>query len=730
MVTGGKMNQTFDGKINLKDFVDDLPVGIYQLDNNGILVYCNWTLAHILGYSASSELIGKNIKEFYVNPEDRDRLMEKMRNEGGEFVDEPLHWKTRKNKEVYLSDSCKFLYDENGKETGVKGVLVEVWYRKVFDEMNEGIYKIGPDHETIAKANPAVARMLGYNYPEEIEGQKINKFYKYPGDIIKFRTMLASQGKVENYPIEMVKQNGEELVISVNANPIQDEKGTPIGREGTFRDITGDHKIHKILEDMPTGAYQVRKQDGKDRLSYCNKAFAEMFGYSPEEIIGMEAKEFHASEEVIQNFKAALKEADSRGESLLDYKLHVKTKTGERFWVEIDSQLLKDHIGNIIGRQGTLRDATIKLQLQEMLRHREDVQRFSHRFMAPIMGIKSSSDTLIEEVKQSIEWELLGDIREILEKLHGDPFTLLKEIKSLSKKTLRILESFLASQKEIKDYISQLRKFAHHLREFSEKDRIDDIIELRETHRNIRICLFEYLVRTPENPDLQEKVTSIFNHIEVLDKLYILYIVQTITNTSKIAYTEVENLRSYLLGWNKKRKENPYDYKKESLYECVKEVVNIYQIYAFEKGISIEISADPFLEIEMSKEDIKKMLHNLIQNAVKYSHRRKKNIRIRVENMVKDVEIEITNYGVGILPREIESGKIFENGYRGELSYDWNRTGSGIGLAEAKKIAKRHDGDLSISSTPAGEKKTGEKKNAHKTPYITKVSVKLPKFHN
>lgn len=721
-------NKVRGEKIDFKEFMENLPVGIYQVDNNGKFVYCNGTIARILGYSESKKLIGRLVKDFYFNPNDRDRLMKKMRKEGGKYLDETLHWKTKQNKEIYLSDSCQFLYDDNGKEIGVRGVMVEVWYRKVFDEMNEGIYRIGTSGETLVKANHAVARMFGYKYPEEVEGLNFKYFYKSTKDLKKFKYDLYQNERVENYPVEMVTKDKQEIVVSVNASVIRDEEETIVGREGTFRDITESYKIRKILEDMPTGAYQVRKQNGKNHISYCNKAFAEMFGYSkPQEVFGKEVEEFHADINVSNEFDRALSEADAKGNSLLDYRLRVKKNTGEHFWAEVDSQLLRDHKGDIIGRQGTLRDATIKVQLEEILRRREDIQRFSHRFMAPIMSIKSSSETLIEEVKQSIEWELLGDSREILKKPHGDPFSLLKEIKNLSKKVLNILENFIALQIYGDALISQLKKFVRfvrELREVSNENRIDDIIELRETHRGIRICLFEYLIAVP---DAQRDAAKILSYIEVLDKLYILYIVQTITNTSKIAYTEVENLRSYLLGWDrdKKKGEEPYEYKEENLYECIREIVNIYQIYAFEKEISIEISADPFFEIEMSKEDLKKMLHNIIQNAVKYSYRRKRNIRIRVKNMVKDVEIEISNYGVGILYDEIEQGQIFEIGYRGKLSYDWNRTGSGIGLSEAKKIAKKHGGDITVSSTPAGGPKAD-----HKTPYITKVTIILPKFHN
>jgi PAS domain S-box-containing protein len=726
MTKDGNNSQSKDVKIDLKEFVENLPVGLYQVDNSGRFVYCNRTMAHILGYTDSSELIGREIKDFYFNPEDRARLIRKMRKDGGKFLDETLHWRNKQDREIYLSDSCQFLYDDKGKEIGVRGMLMEIWYGKVFDKMNEGFYKVGPDEKTIVKANYAVARMFGYRYPEEVEGLDITQFYKDAKDLEKFKADLYKNERVENYPVEMVTKDKEEIVVSVNASVVKDEKTNIIGREGTFRDITENHKIRKILEDMPTMAYQIKNKNGKNCISYCNKAFAKMFGYSkPEEVIGIEVKDLYADKSDVINFERALIDADARGEFLLDHRLRVKKKTGELFWVEIDSQLLKDHKGNAIGRQGTLRDATIKIQLEEILRRKEDIQRFSHRFMAPIMSIKSSSDTLIKELIQSLKWESSDDGREVLKRIHGDPFSLLKQIKDLSKKLLVVLQNSMALQEEEKSFTSRLHVFVNNLEEYSKETRIDDIIELRETHRNIRICFLEQLAA---KPNIQEDIDPVPEYLEVLDRLYILYIVQTITNTSKIAYTDVENLRSYLSGWgrDKQSKEKPFKFKKRNLFECINEVVNIYQIYASEKRISIEIvSIDPTLGIEMSEDSFKIMLHNLIQNAVKYSYRKRKNIQIRVVNMTKDVMIEITNFGVGILPEEIQQGKIFEYGSRGKLSFDWNITGSGIGLSEALRIARKHGGNITVSSRPLGKQP-----EEGKTPYVTKVTVILPKFHD
>ncbi|MCI5168111.1 MAG: sensor histidine kinase [Candidatus Electrothrix sp. GM3_4] len=78
------------------------------------------------------------------------------------------------------------------------------------------------------------------------------------------------------------------------------------------------------------------------------------------------------------------------------------------------------------------------------------------------------------------------------------------------------------------------------------------------------------------------------------------------------------------------------------------------------------------------------VLQNLIQNAFKYSHKGfcdKKNI-IHIDYEMfnnKYLGIKISNIGCGITEREIKSKEIFDLGFRGELSNDRERTGSGWG---------------------------------------------------
>jgi signal transduction histidine kinase len=78
--------------------------------------------------------------------------------------------------------------------------------------------------------------------------------------------------------------------------------------------------------------------------------------------------------------------------------------------------------------------------------------------------------------------------------------------------------------------------------------------------------------------------------------------------------------------------------------------------------------------------------------------------------------VEITNYGVGIKPEEIEKGLIFHPFYRGEYATDRYRTGSGLGLTLVKHvIVDMHGGAIQVQSVQVPG-----------TAYVTVFTVILP----
>ena len=100
-------------------------------------------------------------------------------------------------------------------------------------------------------------------------------------------------------------------------------------------------------------------------------------------------------------------------------------------------------------------------------------------------------------------------------------------------------------------------------------------------------------------------------------------------------------------------------------------------------------------------------IYNLMQNAVKYSFDNHfvsiKGEPVTTFGQGRMYQLTISNFGVGILQYEIDRRLIFREDYRGVLSPDRNRIGTGLGLAVVDEIVTRHQGHIDVISISAIE---------------------------
>ena len=116
-----------------------------------------------------------------------------------------------------------------------------------------------------------------------------------------------------------------------------------------------------------------------------------------------------------------------------------------------------------------------------------------------------------------------------------------------------------------------------------------------------------------------------------------------------------------------------------------------------EKHISFELiltGQTLFVRADMSK--IQQVIHNLIDNAIKFSHN---DSIIKIETTLKNekVFVSVKDSGIGI-PKESIT-KIWERFYKTDLSRGKDKKGTGLGLAIVKEIINAHNENISVIST-------------------------------
>jgi PAS domain S-box-containing protein len=112
-------------------------------------------------------------------------------------------------------------------------------YRNIFENAGEGIFQSTPGGQYIA-ANPALARMHGFDSPEELIRTRKDisrEIYADQNRREEFKRLLEENGIVRGFEHQAFRKDGSKIWISVNARSVRDERGTILYYEGTAQDI-------------------------------------------------------------------------------------------------------------------------------------------------------------------------------------------------------------------------------------------------------------------------------------------------------------------------------------------------------------------------------------------------------------------------------------------------------------------------------------------------------------
>ena len=123
-------------------------------------------------------------------------------------------------------------------------------------------------------------------------------------------------------------------------------------------------------------------------------------------------------------------------------------------------------------------------------------------------------------------------------------------------------------------------------------------------------------------------------------------------------------------------------------------VVSMFESMAYEKKIKINTNIQEDIYMKGNKEDIQHVLSILIDNAIKHTLS-EKDIIVELIKEKNELIFEVKNMGEPI-PKE-EREKIFERFYRIDKSRNRNEKRYGLGLAIAKTIVQKYNGNIEVS---------------------------------
>src|ERR1700692_3675584 len=126
-------------------------------------------------------------------------------------------------------------------------------YRSIFENATEGIFQTTPEGKYLS-ANPALARMYGYDSPGELLAALTDlsrQLYFQPDRRHKFTVAMRSDGHIQNFESQIYRRDGTVIWISENARAVHDEvTGELLYYEG----IVQDHTLRKAAEEARSRA--------------------------------------------------------------------------------------------------------------------------------------------------------------------------------------------------------------------------------------------------------------------------------------------------------------------------------------------------------------------------------------------------------------------------------------------------------------------------------------------
>ena len=142
----------------------------------------------------------------------------------------------------------------------------------------------------------------------------------------------------------------------------------------------------------------------------------------------------------------------------------------------------------------------------------------------------------------------------------------------------------------------------------------------------------------------------------------------------------------------------PYNFAKinatEYFDDCIEEIG--LDLESRKIGLAYYNYVDNDVLIIADPEQLRRVIHNIVGNSIKYMNKSQGMINIRVKDVGDFIQVEIEDNGRGI--SAVDLPYIFDRFYRADASRNSATGGSGIGLSIVKKIIEDHGGKIWATS--------------------------------
>jgi PAS domain S-box-containing protein len=555
-------------------------------------------------------------------------------------------------------------------------------YKMLFDSTPDGVIAVNPEGD-ILSVNPAGAKILGYERPEELLGKNAEDLYLNPADRQALLDAVTEKGFLRNYGMEVIKKDGSSGYLMSSIVTHKDEEGNILTLEAIFKDMTQQRlAMTKLREDrnhladiVDERTAELREADEEIQKNYdIQKAMNSLMEMSLKDTSLEDILE-HAIDTPLSIpwFSSEPRAAFFLVEDESD-ELVMKACRG--FSEEQQEACKRIPFGKCLcGLAASMRELQFVDTMDERYETKYEGLEPHGCYVVPVLSYERvigvinlnlreghQRDEKEEEFLKSVSNVLAGiiDRKRMEEELIEERASLAQRVQQQTME-LRAANAELARADRMKDEF--MAAMSHELR-----TPISGILGMTEVLRS--------QVYGPLNEEQLDSLSSIEGSGQ-----HLLNLINDILDISKIEVGQLE----LNLEWI-----SPKDVCEASL--------RFIERGARMKRLKISSSFDSAVTmIHADERRLKQILVNLLSNAVKFTPEGGA-VGLEVIGDSEEERVDFTVWDTGIGIPESKMALLFEPFVQLDSKLSRQHSGTGLGLALVQRLARMHDGSISVES--------------------------------
>lgn len=275
---------------------------------------------------------------------------------------------------------------------------LETKYQEIINNSPDVIFRTDLSG-SVTFVSPSIEKITGYTVEEFRTGKISEKLHKDQEKRREYVQELMEKEFVQNFVSELIRKDGTTFWASVNATLIKDPAGKVTGIEGVVRDITHVKEAELRFEHLSNATFEGICIHNNGNLIDFNDRYAQLFGYSREELLGSSVERLAAPEyrKLVMGRVSNYKDEP--------YEALGLRKDGSTFYGEVRGRMLSADNPNL--RITVVRDITARKEAEKALKERE--KKLELFFSQSLDGF------FFMELDHPIEWNEHSDRKALLE---------------------------------------------------------------------------------------------------------------------------------------------------------------------------------------------------------------------------------------------------------------------------------------------------------------------------